>query len=76
MITSKIRKSHLLLFVLLVIGLVLSLIGVALSLGEQHPEVGTFRLVFHFSVFGTGAFAVLLAVGMIYFRRRRRSLET
>jgi len=72
MITSKIKKRHLLLFILLVVGLVLSLIGVALYRGEQHPEVETFRLVFYFSIFGTIAFAILLAIGIPYLLKLRR----
>jgi len=66
MITIKIKKRHLLLFILVVIGFVLSLIGVALYRGEQHPEVETFRLVFYFSLFGTIVFAILLAIGITY----------
>jgi len=69
MITSKIKKRHLLLFTLLVIGLVLSLIGIAFYRGEQYPEVETFRLVFYFSIFGTIVFAILLAIGIAYLPR-------
>jgi len=72
MITSKIKKRHLLLFILLVIGLVLSLIGVALYRGEQHPEVETFRLVFYLSVFGTIVLGILLVIGITYLLRWRR----
>jgi len=71
MITSKIKKSHLLLFILLVIGLVLSLIGVASFRGEQHPATEEFRLVFYLSVFGTIIFAILLVLGIIYLERLR-----
>jgi len=72
MITSKIKKHHLLLFTLLVVGLVLSLIGIAFYRGEQYPEVETFRLVFYFSVFGTIVFAVLLIIVIAYLPRWRR----
>jgi len=72
MITGKIKKRHLLLFILLVTGLVLSLIGTAFYRGEQHPEVETFRLVFYLSVSGTIVFAILLIIGMTYLLRWRR----
>jgi hypothetical protein len=71
MITSKINKRHLLLFILLVIGLFLSLIGVAFFRGEQHPATEEFRLVFYLSIFGTIVFAILLALGIIYLGRLR-----
>jgi len=77
MITGKIKKHHLLFFILLAICLVLSLIGVALYRGEQHPEVETFRLVFYFSVFGTIVFAILLVIGITYLLRwKRLSINT
>lgn len=69
MITSKIEKRRLLLFILLVVGLLLSLIGLAVSLGEQHPAVERFRWVFYLSVFGTIIFAVLLALGLVYLKK-------
>lgn len=72
MITSKVKKRHLLIFVVLVMGLVLSLTGVALYKGEQHPETETFRLVFYSSILGTIVFAALLVVGTIYLLGRRR----
>jgi len=72
MITGKIKKRHLLLFILLVIGLVLSLVGIAFYRGEQYPEVETFRLVFYLSVLGTIVFAILLIIGMTYLLRWRR----
>jgi len=76
MITSKIKKRHLLLFILLVIGLILSLISVAFYMGEQYPEIETFRLVFYFSVFGTIVFAVLLVIAIMYLPRWRRLSES
>jgi len=72
MITGKIKKRHLLLFILLVIGLVLSLIGIAFYRGEQYPEIETFRLVFYLSVLGTIVFAILLIIGTTYLLRWRR----
>jgi len=69
MITSKIKKRHLLLFTLLVIGLVLSLIGIAFYRGEQYPEIETFRSVFYLSVFGAIVFTILLVIGTTYLLR-------
>ena len=76
MIRGKIKKRHLLFFILLVIGLILSLISVALYMGEQHPEIETFRLVFYLSVFGTIVFAVLLVIAIMYLPRWRRLSES
>jgi hypothetical membrane protein len=73
MITSKIKKRHLLLSILLVVGLVLSLVGVALYRGEQHPDAETFRLVFYLSMLGTVVFAILLAIRITYSLRRKKS---
>jgi len=65
MITSKIKTRHWLLFILVVVGLVLSLIGLALSFGEQYHVVPEeFRLVFYLSVFGTIIFGILLIIGI------------
>ena len=73
MITSKIGTRHRFLFILLSVGLVLSLIGLALTLGEQYHVVAEeFRLVFYLSVFGTIVFAVLLIIGIMYFERQPR----
>jgi len=77
MITSKIKARHWFLFVLLAVGLVLSLIGLALSIGEQYYVVAEeFRLVFYLSVFGTVVFAVLLMIGVTYLQRWRRLPKT
>jgi len=73
MITSKIKTRHWFLFILLVVGLVLSLIGLALSFGEQYHVVAEeFRLAFYLSVFGTIVFAILLIIGIMYLQRWRR----
>ena len=73
MITSKIKTRHWFLFILLVIGLVLSLIGLALSLGEQYDVVAEeFRLVFYLSIFGTIIFAILLIIGISCLQRWRK----
>jgi uncharacterized membrane protein len=74
MITSKIKTRHWFLFILLAVGLVLSLIGLALSFGEQYHVVAEeFRLIFYLSVFGTIICAILLITGMMYLQRWRGS---
>lgn len=71
MITNKIKTRHLFLLILLVVGLVLSLIGLALSSGEQYHVVAEeFRSVFYLSVFGTIIFTILLIIGIMYLRAR------
>jgi uncharacterized membrane protein len=72
MITSKIKKRHLLLFILAVIGLILSLISIALYMGEQYPEIEKFRLVFYFSIFGSIVSAILLAIAVVYLPKWRK----
>jgi len=72
MFVGGVRKRRLLVFVLLVVGLVLSLVGVALFRGEQYVEAESFRLIFYFSVLGSVVFAVLLAIGIIYLRRWKK----
>jgi len=69
MFIGGVKKRHLLVFVLLVVGLVLSLVGVALFRGEQHVEAESFRLVFYVSVLGSVVFAFLLAIGITYLRK-------
>ena len=70
MITSKIKTRHWLLFILLIVALVLVLIGLAVSMGEQHHVVAEeFQLVFNLSMI---LFAVSLIIGIIYFERWRR----
>jgi hypothetical protein len=39
MITSRIKKRHLFFFILLAVGLVLSLTGIAFFRGEQSPSI-------------------------------------
>jgi uncharacterized membrane protein len=76
-ITSKIRTWQWLLFILLTVGLILSLIGltmwVAVSRGEQtqvNPE--NFRLVFSVSMLGSVIFSVLLIVAALRLRKWMR----
>jgi len=70
MITSKIKTRHWFLFILLVTGLVLSLIGLALFRGEQYHVVAEeFLSVFYLSIFGTIIFGISLIIGIAYLRR-------
>jgi len=70
MITSKIKTRHWFLFILLMVGLVLSLIGLALSIGEYYNVVAEeFQSIFNFSMIIS---VVLLIVGIMYFERWRR----
>jgi len=70
MITSKIKKRHWFLFILLIVALVLSLIALALSLGEQYHVVPEeFQSVFYVSMVMS---FVLLIIGIIYLERWRR----
>lgn len=72
MFVGGVSRRRLLVFVLLVVGLVLSLVGVALFRGEQHVEAEWFRLIFYVSVLGSVVFAVFLAIGIIYLRKWRK----
>jgi hypothetical protein len=70
MITNKIKNRHLFLFILIVTGLVLSLIGLALFRGEQYHVVAEeFLSVFYFSIFGTIIFGISFIIGIAYLRR-------
>jgi hypothetical protein len=70
MITSKIKTRHWLLFILLIVALVLVLIGLAVSMGEQYHVVAEeFQLVFNLSMV---IFAVSLIIGIKCFERWRR----
>lgn len=70
MITNKIKTRHWSLFILFVVGLVLSLIGLALSRGEQYHVVAEeFRPVFYLSILGTIIFGVSLIIGIRHLRR-------
>jgi len=70
MITSKIKTRHWLLFVLLVVALVLSLITLALSMGEQYHVVAEeFQSVFNLSMIIS---VILLIIGIMFFERWRR----
>ena len=70
MITNKIKTRNWFLFILVVVGLVLSLIGLALFKGEQYQVVAKeFSSVFYLSIFGTIIFGTSLIVGIMYLRR-------
>jgi len=70
MITNKIKTRNWFLFNLVVVGLVLSLIGLALFKGEQYHVVAEeFRSVFCLSIFGTIIFGISLMIGIMYLRR-------
>jgi len=72
MITDKIEKRHWVVFFLLALGLISSLVGVALFRGEQYQVVAEeFRWVFYISVLGTIIFAILLVIGVIYLKKSR-----
>jgi len=73
MITSKIKTRYWFLFVLSVVGLVLSLTCLALYRGEQYVVAEEFRLIYYLSVFGTIVFGILLIIGITFLERRRRS---
>ena len=72
MFIGGVKKRHLLVFVLLVVGLVLSLVGVALFRGEQHVETESFRLIFYVSVLGSVVFAVLVAISITYLKKWKK----
>ena len=70
MITNKIKTRHWFLFILLIVALVLSLIVLALSMGEQYHVVAEeFQSVFHLSMIIS---VISLIIGIIYFERWRR----
>jgi len=67
---TKSKTRHWFIFILLVVGIVFSIIGLALSRGEQYHVVPEeFRLVFYLSVLGTIVFGISLIVGIMYLRR-------
>ena len=72
MFIGGVKKRHLLVFILLVVGLVLSLVGVALFRGEQHVETESFRLIFYVSVLGSVVFAVLVAISITYLKKWKK----
>jgi Tfp pilus assembly protein PilN len=59
------------LFVLLVAGLILSLVGVVVWRGEQQVDAENFRLAFSLSMLGAVIFGVLLIVAVLYLRRKK-----
>ena len=70
MITSKIKTRHWFLFILLMFALVLSLIVLALSMGEQYHVVAEeFQSVFRLSILVS---IILLIIGIKCFGRWRR----
>jgi uncharacterized membrane protein len=69
LITKRIRRSHWLFFVLSTVGLILSLVGVAMWRGEQQVNAENFRLTFSLSILGVVIFGVLLTVAALYLRR-------
>jgi len=72
MFTGDVKKRHLLIFILLGVGLVLSLVGVALFRGEQYVETESFHLIFYVSVLGSVVFAVLLAISITLLRKWKK----
>jgi ABC-type spermidine/putrescine transport system permease subunit II len=74
MITSKIKKRHWFIFILLIVALVSSLIGLAfalaLSRGEQYHVVAEeVQSIFCFSMVMS---VVLLIIAIMFFERWRR----
>jgi len=70
MITSKIKTRHWVLFILLLVALVLSLVALALSMGEQYHVVAEeFQSVFRLSILVS---IILLIIGIKCFGRWRR----
>ena len=70
MITSKIKTRYWFLFVLLIVALVLFLVALALSMGEQYQVVPEeFQSVFYGSMVMS---VVLLMIGIMYLERLRR----
>lgn len=70
MITSKIKTRYWFLFILLAVGLVLSLVALALFMGEQYHVVAEeFRSVFRLSILVS---IILLIIGIKCFGRWRR----
>jgi len=65
---TKIKKQHLFFFILLMVDLILSLIGIVLFRVEQSPPIKNF-LISHLSMFRT-IFAILLTISIIYLKRR------
>ena len=74
MITSKIKTRHWVLFILLMVALVLSLVALALSMGEQYHVVAEeFQSVFYLSMYASLVILVIsLIIGIMYFKRWRR----
>jgi uncharacterized membrane protein len=70
LITNKVRTRHRLLLILLLVGLTLSLVGVAFWRGEQYEvEAGNFPPIFWLSMMATAVLGALLIVGALYLRK-------
>jgi hypothetical protein len=69
MITNKIKTRYWFLFIVLAVGFILCLIGLALSKGEQNVVAEEFRSVFYLSTFGTIILGISLIIGIAYLRR-------
>ncbi len=78
MITSKIKKRHWFIFILLIVALVLFPIALAFALafsrGEQYHVVAEeFQSIFYLSIYASIIMSVVLPIiGIIYFERWRR----
>jgi hypothetical protein len=70
MFTSKIKTRHWVLFILLMVAFILSLVALALYMGEQYHVVAEeFQLVFRLSILVS---IILLLIGIKCFGRWRR----
>jgi TRAP-type C4-dicarboxylate transport system permease small subunit len=72
LITNRIKTRQWLVFVLLTVGLILSLILLAYFGGEQQVNPEYFQRMFTLSMLGSVVFAVLLIVGAFYLRKWAR----
>jgi uncharacterized membrane protein len=72
LITNRIKTRHWLVFVLLTVGLILSLVLLAYFGGEQQVNPEYFQAVFRLSILGSVVFAVLLIIGVFYLRKQAR----
>jgi uncharacterized membrane protein len=76
LITNRIKTRHLLLFVVLTAGLILSLVGLAVwlaySRGEQQVNPEYFQAIFSLSMLGSVVFTVLLIIWAFYLKKWTR----
>ncbi len=76
MLAAKIRARDWLLFILLAFGLIVSLVYLAFSLGEQYDvDSERFRLIFALSIVGAVVFSILLIPMTVFLKRRIRVLH-